>query len=198
MKFLFITRCRNNNNIYIIKNNIRNIFENTGETYTHHIICDLTCGSKEEDFKKFYDKNTNISFVFDKGLDKYCSRNIDDSVSKYDDDYWVHILDDDNLLKENFLSVKQYCNDCDMIIFDVDAPEENSVIRKPRNLSVNRCVGKIDFCNYIVKNSVAKNIGFYCNKSFSCDGEFVKKCIQNNIKIINTEKNFGYYNKLRY
>ena len=51
------------------------------------------------------DEKTALWFVDEKTKkDKYCTYNIDDLIEtlRWNDDYWVYILDHDNLLRYNF------------------------------------------------------------------------------------------------
>lgn len=197
MDFLFVTRCFQPDNLSTIKQNLKKVFAGTQDHYQHHIICDLTHGCKSASFAPFQDAVTNLTYVFQKGNDKYCSDILDITVKTYQDSYWVYVLDDDNILKDNFLQLKKYCEEADIIVFDAERRDEFPWLCKPRNLSPANCIGQVDFSNMLIRNSVAKKIGFYAPEdSFACDGLFMKKALEQKVKILNTEQVFAYYNKL--
>lgn len=198
MDFLFITRCFDDKNIQTIKDNIKETFNYRKDCYLHCLICDLTHGANKEIFNKFKDDKTDVFFVENKkDGDKYCSEALDAVVNKYNDDVWVYVLDDDNILRYNFLKTKKYCKDSELVIFDAERNDEFTWLCRPRGLTENNCIGQIDFSNMLIKNSLAKRIGFYSKDSFSCDGEFMVNVLKNNIKFIQIPKVFAFYNKLK-
>ena len=199
MDFLFITRCTVPDNLEIIKRNLQERFQSGGDIYKHHIICDLTGGVDKAAFESCADDVTKLTYVTQKKLqDKYCSEYLDKAVAQYPDTYWVYVLDDDNILKNNFLDVKEFCNgNIQIVIFDAQRSDGNTRLCRPRGLSPKHCLNYIDFANMLIRNSTAKKLGFFAKNSFACDGLFMKKALEQHIPYINTEKCFAYYNKLK-
>ena len=129
MTFCIITRTHKTDTIQIIKDDIKTVFEKAGkDNYVHWIICDTTGGVTKEEFTKFADEKTKLCFVDEKTKvpnDTFCAYNID-VLARYlmkNEDYWVYILDHDNLLKDNFPDLEQYCNEATPILmFNIDTP----------------------------------------------------------------------------
>ena len=196
MHFLFLTRCYNSTNIQTIKENLRSIFNNqkqdTHHTYQQVLLVDMDRSKlKEEDFSLFQDSNTEVHFVYNK-KDRFLAYAIDDYLETIEqENTYVYILDDDNLIKENFLDVCNYVEDNDIVIFKLENKTwlAGESILKGAN-------AKTDWANCLTKLSIMKQYKVGCSYSHNCDGQFVDKVIKANAKVKILNEQFGYYNKL--
>lgn len=199
---IILTRCYKTTNLQAIKQNVKSVLGSHNVEYIHLLVCDLTKGTAKEQFEAFEDEKTKLYFVTSKRPgDTYCSFNIDQALDDLNVEGYVYILDDDNLLKEDFYQVEQYfCDEIQAIVFNIEIKRKvcsyNGVVNGP--LKVGHVVGAIDVANYIVHTSVFKAVK-YGNEvnSQQSDGRFFEKIIQNNYTIIYINKCFGYYNALQ-
>lgn len=178
MHIVFITRCYKPTNIQKIKDNLKEVFsKQTNFTYQQYLVVDMTHGGTEDQFNFFKDDLTHVQFAYEK-IDQYNCNYIDLLVDKINkENTFVYILDDDNLIKKEFLNIFNNYNNEDMIIFHNDGHNcyKDGIIR----------VGGIDMCNFITKLQTMKQIKFYDGEdSYSCDGRFAVKVLKSQKKIL--------------
>lgn len=177
MNIIFITRCYKPDNILIIKNNLSYVFRNqTKHTYLHYLLVDLSYNQPQQNFKIFEDEHTKIHFTYQK-KDYYNNFGIDEVINSIPDDQntFVYILDDDNLLRDEFIKVFDNYNEEDVLITDWwNSP-----------LVVGHVVGHVDAKHYIVKLKVRKETPTIIEgeKSYSADGVFLERILKKNYSV---------------
>lgn len=196
MRFLFLTRCFVTKNIPHIKDSIRGVFAGSPHSYIHVVLVDLTHGGKREEFERFADDVTVVHFVESKlPFDTQCTEGMDAALRKFgEDDDYVYVLDDDNELHKDFLSVCDECAGEDAIVFKIAGRPElgnSSILGKYP-------VGHIDWANFITKLRVMRWLKiFYVDGPRRCeDGVFFHKMMTNQTKIRFVSKELAFYNKL--
>ena len=203
MTFVIITRTNKTDTIPILKSNIKKVFGQK-KNYIHYIICDLTGGVSKEDFRKYEDEKTALWFV-DKTTkrDKYCTHNIDDLIAtlKWSDDYWIYILDHDNLLRNNFTELEQYCNkQTPVLVFNIQtAPiwkEFDGIIKKPFVQGKALCY--VNSANYLAHVSVFDKCkhGSTLHSQIH-DGLWMEQVLYYKIPIKYLNQFYGYHNALK-
>lgn len=198
---IILTRCYKTTNLQAIKQNLQNVLGKHNVDYIHLLICDLTKGTKQEQFAKFEDDKTQLYFVANKRIgDTYCSFNIDQALDTLKVEGYVYLLDDDNLLGENFYQVEKYFNEeTPVVVINVMIKNRtcgfNGTVKYA--LRPGYVVGHIDAANFIVHTSVYKQIKFgNAINSQQSDGRFFEHIIQNKYNIVYTNECYGYYNAL--
>lgn len=207
MTFCIITRTHKTDTIQIIKDDIKRVFQKAGkDNYVHCIICDLTGGVSEQQFEKFADEKTQIYYVDEKGKDpndKYCAYCIDvlaRNLIKQHQDYWIYILDHDNLLKDNFPELEQYCDEATPILmFNIETPrvskDFDGTIKAP--LEYTKAIFHVNSANFLTHISVF-NVCGHGNRVNSGwhDGFFIQKALYNKIPIKYLDGYYGYHNAI--
>lgn len=204
MTFAIITRTYKTDTIQILKDNIKKVFGQK-KNYVHYIICDLTGGVKVEQFEQFADEHTKL-FLVDKNtkIDKYCAYNIDALVRtlREHEDYWIYILDHDNLLKSNFPSLENFCKkEYPVIVFNIQSPPIwkgfDGTVKAP--LEYKKALFHINSANYLVHISVFDKCG-HGNKVKSDwhDGIFMQKVLYYKMPIKYLNGYYGYNNALKF
>ena len=207
MTFCIITRTHKTDTIQIIKDDIKRVFKKAGkDNYVHCIICDLTGGVSADEFEKFADDKTQLYYVDEQSKvkgDKYCAYCIDvlaRHLMKEHSDYWVYILDHDNLLKDNFPDLEQYCDEATPILmFNIKTPkisqDFDGVIKAP--LTYKHALFHVNSANYLVHISVFDKCG-HGNKIKSGwhDRIFIQKALYCKTPIKYLSGFFGYHNAI--
>lgn len=181
MNVIFITRCYKPTNIQLVKNNLRDVFaRQIKHSYVHYLLVDMSYNQPQQSFKCFEDEHTKAVFIYDK-KDYYNSWGIDQIIKSIptSQNSWVYILDDDNLITNNFLSVFENCQGDDALVVN------NNALKFTEAPEIGNVVGKIDVSNYIVKLEVFKQTNFYNEdrKSYESDGLFFEKLLKKQCKI---------------
>lgn len=202
MTFCIITRTHKTDTIQILKDNIKQVFGEK-KNYVHYIICDTTGGVSKEQFKKFADEKTALWFVTEETKkDKYCAYNIDELVRtlKWNDDYWIYILDHDNLLRKNFPELEQYCDkSTPVIVFNIQTEPIwkgfDGVVKAP--LEYKKALFHINSANYLVHQSVFDKCGHGNQiKSDWHDGIFMQKVLYYKFPIKYLDQYYGLNNAI--
>ena len=191
MHIVFITRCYKPTNIQIIKNNLKEVFSSSSEhTYQQYLVVDMTHGEKQEDFNAFKDNVTSVWFTYQK-VDRYNYDGVDKVVSTINkENTFIYVLDDDNLIKDNFLHIFDNYNNEDMIVF----PDDDPVCY---HYGDEICEGGLDLCNYITKLETMKQLKFYDGReSASSDGRFAVKVLKSQKKMLYLKDAFVIYGTL--
>ena len=203
MHFTFITRCMEPTNLQQIKNKIAEVFsKQTEHSYTHLILVDLTHGEVEQHFKDFADDITQVHFVHQKNKeDRHICEGVDKMLENYSPNFisYVYMLDDDNLIKDNFLDIVPEINPetDDIIIFRVQHHPywgNEDIIMKRQS-----ALGVLDWSCVLTKLTVMKQEKvFNPPRPRQADGRFVTKLLlkkKYNFKF--SEQVIGCYNILR-
>ena len=196
IRFIFLTRCYRQTNLAVIKRNLQEVFADSFHVYIHIILVDLTHGERRDKFNVFEDERTIVRFVdYKQPNDTQLTRGMDAVLKEVgsDQDY-VYILDDDNLIKKEFLEVGEYCNDEDAVVFKVeDHPwGDPSIVNGDP-------VGKIDWSNFVTKLKTMRRLEIYHGGATSIceDGIFFWKMLNDTeCKIRFVDKELGFYNRL--
>ena len=196
MHFIFLTRCYRPTNIATIKKNIEDTFKGSEHSYLHVILVDLTHGENQETFTPFVDNNTLIGLVSSKAPnDTQMTIGMDDILNMINSNTsYVYILDDDNLLHKDFLSICEDCDDEDAVVFKIVGRPE---LGNPSIMNMHP-VCHIDWANYITKLGTMKKLKIYHGGTSSLceDGLFFLKLMQNKCKIKFVNKEIAFYNRL--
>lgn len=176
MKTVFITRCYKPTNLQRIKQNLKSVFANQDKhSYVQYLLVDMSYGEKQQNFKCFEDEHTIIHFTYNK-KDYYNNAGIDEVIQSIEDDQntFVFVLDDDNLIDNNFLTVYDNYQGEDILFVNC----QRFKITPP--VVVGKVVGKVDTSNYIVKLKVRKQTPIYVEgeKSYPADGRFFQNLLK--------------------
>ena len=197
MHFYIVTRCTRPQNIQKIKDSIKNVFADKEHTYTHILIVDATQGMQREDFEGFVDECTHVHFIdWKPDGDTFVTRGIDDVLARYNDDGYVYMLDDDNLLRHNFLDLCDYMDrDYDVMVFKVEKYKHLGDM----SLMWKNPIGLIDWSNFIAKLSAYKKCKVYHPEKRNCDdGLLIFYMRRAGCRFRFIDKIFAYYNKLKH
>lgn len=111
---------------------------------------------------------------------------------------WFYILDDDNILHENLAQIIDKNRDVDLIINRLIDKRNVDYINNPQNLTVNYCVGHVDWASTVFLSSFFhQHIKHINTQTAAEDGETVRAYLQHNAKTVYTNEIGGYYNYLR-
>lgn len=172
MNVIFITRCYKPTNLQRIKDNLKSVFEKQDKiSYVQYLLVDLSYNQPQQNFKCFEDEHTKVIFTHNK-KDYYNNAGIDEVLQTIPNDQntFVFVLDDDNLIKDDFTKVFDNYNGEDVLVVDW--------FREP--FTVGNIVGKGDTRNCIVKLKVRKETPIYIEgaKSYSADGVFIENLVK--------------------
>ena len=201
-----ITRCCRPDNLDRILNNLNKTFQNTEFNFTWLIACNA----------KFL--NQNHVDLLNKTLVPKDNRNVvlaklfkPNGCFRFDSDLinmaffseevknqdYVYVLDDDNIIHENFLNILRKYIESN---FDLLTVNIKDYLGNINNLPI-FCHTKIDTANMIFNYEYLKNMGgfncSYINTSYVEDFLTMSKAIQNNAKIIYSQEIGAYYNYLK-
>lgn len=199
MNFTFLTRCYRPDNIDKVKQSISSVFNNAVHTYRHIILVDLTHGTDRHLFDGFADQHTSIFYVEGKNdNDSQCTEGMDRTLAQLEpvcENDYIYILDDDNLLHPDFLSIADDCDGADAVVF--------RIIGRPTlgtsEIMFTYPVGHIDWANYVTKLATMKRIKVYhLDGPRRCeDGVFLDHMKRENCTIKFVNKEIAWYNRLR-
>ena len=196
LHFIFVTRCYKTTNLNKIKQNLKQVFSNQEEyNYKHLIIIDADRVKNIDDFQNLKDEHTSLFFFFNKKEnDNFIVEGIDKALEDINKKGYVYILDDDNLVKSDFLDMVKQIN------YDID----DAVFFKVQGSNWDwngqqSAKGHMDWACFITKLSIMKQLKLYNEKQFSsvdCDGVFFDRLISLNYHIKKINKDYGLYNVL--
>ena len=197
MRFIFVTRCYKPDNLDQVKKSVQDAFKNSAHTYEQIIVVDLTHGAYPDVFHPFIDDNTSIVYVTRKeSNDPQLSQGMDEALSVlHDEDAYVFVLDDDNLLHPDFLAICDECHGEDAIIFRI----ENRMHLGGHEVLDMNPVGHIDWANYITRLPIMQRLKIYHPEGpLRCsDGVFFDYMKRNNCTFHFVNRALAWYNKLR-
>ena len=200
-KIIFITRLSKlNTNIEAIYNSIKSNFNN----YYWLIYIEKNTISIPLILKNIQKIDDNIiinnDLIRDDKKDIYFSKALDDGFnSKYaKDSEWIYVLDDDNMVHKNLLSVINKYKKYDLIInklIDKKEKERKHNIANPQNLSIDHCVSHVDWANAVFSSSFfQKNVKHIITEGRTSDGTTVKSYLKHKAKVFYSNEIAGYYN----
>lgn len=180
MNIIFVTRCYKPTNLQAIKDNLKEVFQGqTEHSYVQYLLVDMSYGQKEQAFYKLEDEHTKVNFIYNK-QDYYNNSSIDQLANRLHEDQnsWLYVLDDDNLINKNFLNVFNDYKGEDVLVVD------SNYLRFLTLPTAGRVIGAVDYCNYIVKLNVKKQIKLIQQgeKSYQTDGRFFLHLMQKQYK----------------
>ena len=176
MNIIFLTRCYKPDNIQAIKDNLKDVFSNqTEHSYVQYLVVDMSYDQKLQTFNQFVDEHTRTFFVYNK-RDHYNNWGLDQLIKRLqgDQNTWVYVMDDDNLINSNFLKAFDGYKDEDVLVVN------SNHFKYAVPLPPNRIVGYIDTSSYIVKLRVRKEVPVYVEgqNSYSADGKFFQRLVK--------------------
>ena len=200
MHFTIITRCFEPNTLQQIKENVANVFsKQTEHDYTNLILVDLTHGEVEQHFKNFADEKTKVYFVYQKDKeDRHICEGVDRMLENYNEQGYVYMLDDDNLLRENFLDVVKEIDPTtdDVVLFRVQDHPCWAVEEKIKRRKDAFCI--VDWSCILTKLNVMKDLKVFVPKTpRQADGRFINKVLRSDYNIKYLTNIYGVYNILR-
>ena len=181
MNVIFVTRCYKPTNLQAIKDNLKEVFaKQTEHSYVHYLVVDMSYDEKQKTFNQFADEHTKVFFVYNK-KDYYNNWGMDQLFKRLEGDQntWVYVMDDDNLINSDFLKALDSYTDEDVLVvnsnhFSYQAP-----------LPIDKIVGYIDTSSYIVKLKARKEVPVYVEGqiSYAADGRFFENLAKKQYKI---------------
>ena len=198
---IIITRTFNPNRIVTIKQNLKNVLQKHDVQYVHYLVVDLTRGATKEQFLQFEDQRTKCFFIQKKKeKDKYCSWNIDQLISQVKEQGYIYMLDDDNLLAENFYQLNKFnSKEAPVLVFNVHFKKPTSTYRGVVSpIAKGQAIGRIDISNYMVDIELYKKLKFGTDlNSQQSDGIFFNKLLQSGVEVKYLNEFYGNYNALK-
>lgn len=195
-----LTRCSRTKNLLDIKESITT---NQLFNITWYILFDISSISEIDTsiLYKLKTSNIKVEFIFGKSVDGSLGINlVNDVIDKLPNSEWVYILDDDNILHENFYSrINEVVNENKNIlgiIFSqkVDGKDFTGLdIRQSNPDSVKP--KQIDIAQYLLKKEIVGNVRY--EMSYITDGVFIENIYNSNKdKFIFIDDVLSYYNYL--
>ena len=197
----FITRIsRTNVNIQAIYDSIISQFENfywliyieANTIETPLTLKELASKDKRIIINTSVKRQNNQDVHFNKSIDVALN-------SKYvQNSKWFYVLDDDNILHENLSQIIDKNSDADLIINRLVDKRNVNYINNPQNLTINYCVGHVDWASTVFLSSFFQQHIKHINpQTDASDGETVLAYLQHHAKTVYTNEVGGYYNYLR-
>ena len=198
---IIITRTFNSTNLPIIKENLKSVLLEHNVDYVHYLAVDLTRGATKEQFLQFEDERTKCYFIQKKKeKDTYCSWNIDQLISHVKEEGYVYMLDDDNLLAENFYQLNKFdCKETPVLVFNVHFKRPINLYTGVINpIARGQAVGRIDVSNYLVDIQLYRKLKYGTDlNSQQSDGIFFNKLLQSGVAVKYLNQFYGNYNALK-
>ena len=204
MKLNIITRCIRPKNLLKVQ---ESIFDNSnpGWEIKWHIVIDTSSVSEidTEIFEKLQEKggHSNVKFIFWKGEQgDLLHDSLNSVIGSLENDSWVYMLDDDNVIHENFYNRTWellYSKEHSGLIFSQYVGGKDFSGLEVRTAAVeNICVGKIDMAQFLINKSMI-DIKFVKN-TYVADGIFISDLYHKNVdKFLIIDEILCYYNHLQ-
>ena len=198
MKLEILTRCTRPENLLRIRQSILNV--TTDHNITWRIIFDVSSVISVDSDILYELDSSWIWKHFIKGVPEDMGHDmLNQVISQIDDDSWIYVLDDDNILHENFSRVFELIQEFnpDGLIFSqhVGGKDFSGLdirVAAPENV----CVGKIDMAQFMVKKTLLGESKFVSNK-YEADGILITELYENNKdKFLIKNEVLCYYNFL--
>ena len=201
MKIEIITRCTRTENLLQIKDSIFN--QKSKWDINWNIIFDISA-IDYIDCKILLDlKSPQIITHFLKGEPNDFGHGLINKIlDSIDNNSWVYILDDDNLLHEDFLEktydlINEYYPNDGLIFSQYVGGIDFSKLEIRKAHPDNVKVGKIDFAQFLLKKSLIGDKRLL-NKTYVADGIFISELFdENKNKILFSEDILCYYNRFQ-
>jgi glycosyltransferase involved in cell wall biosynthesis len=198
MKLHIITRCTRPKNLEKIKKSILVI---TGYEIKWHIIFDTNLVKEiQGELLSNLDKlDINIQYNFMPSSKKsYGYDSVNKVISNINDDEWIYLLDDDNILHPNFNElIPEITNDINILVFNQYIGGKDFTGLEFREAKVeNTKVGGVDAAQYIIRAKMIKSNNY--KSDYCADGILMESLIKdhlNEFKFIN--KVYCFYNSLK-
>lgn len=182
MKINIITRCTRPENLYKIKETI--FRDNSNLEYVWHIIFDITSLSN---IPSIYIRDFNehrLHFIGNQHPNDMSHQSINKVIDEINDDEWVYVLDDDNILHEKFdsriIELHNESSNKKAIVFSqyiggIDFTGLEIRVASPENMKVQ----KIDMAQFVLKKELIGEKRLKPNL-YVADGIFIQELYEDN------------------
>ena len=116
------------------------------------------------------------------------------------DSKWWYVCDDDNILHHRLRElIEESPSDIDLIINRINDRRGVHCIDNPKNLTVDRCVGGVDWANAVFSSKFfQEHIRSINTQTKSIDGDMVREYLRCGARVWYSDRVGGYYNHLQY
>lgn len=199
MKLEIITRCTRTENLLRIRDSI--FTGGTDWCITWRIIFDSSVLGNVDPSLLSDMENPNVKFHFMKGIPGDMGHSSINTILDSLTDSWVYVLDDDNILHENFLKeTYELLKDqvCTGLIFSqFVGGKDFSGLEVRQAFPENVCVGKIDMAQFILHTTLIDEERLQPN-TYVADGIFIEKLYKKHTgKFLIVDRILSYYNHLK-
>ena len=197
-----LTRCTRTNNLLKIKDSIfKSIIWPFTETRWHILFDTSSLKDINVDILEKL-QNDNIILRFYKGSKGDYASNLNKEIDTINSDEWIYVLDDDNILHENFYSEVDKIHKLDPnakgIIFSQRISSKDFSGLDIRKASVkNIKVGSIDNAQFLLRKDIIGDVRYRLNE-YKCDGYFIEEVYNKHPELFSiNDIEMCYYNHIQ-
>lgn len=209
MKLTILTRCTRTENLLKIRDSIFNVPSHWNITW--QILFDISVINKIDADLLGQLKNDRTHFHFWKGVPGDMGHGLlNKALDSIEDDNWVYILDDDNILHEDFLNdtwsavidngpdnLDQDYKHLGLIFNQYVGGKDFSGLEIREASPENVCVSKVDMAQFLLRRDLIGDTRFVSN-TYVADGIFIESIYKKNSeKILFMNNVICYYNYLQ-